>query len=65
MNMKISAAAAHKSPFEQIKHTDPNTGAEFWLSRDLSQVLGYGNYRNFEVVIEKAKLVYFNSGHDI
>jgi hypothetical protein len=38
MNMKISAAAAHKSPFEQIKHTDPNTGVELWLSRDLSQV---------------------------
>jgi DNA-damage-inducible protein D len=63
MNKKIQAV--HVSPFEQIKQTDPDSGAEFWSSRDLSQVLGYENYRNFEGVIEKAKLACFNSGHDI
>jgi len=28
-------------------------------------MLGYGDYRNFEGVIEKAKLSCFNSGHHI
>lgn len=52
----------HSSPYEQIKRTN-EAGAEFWSSRDFANVLGYGNYRNFEGVIEKAKLACFNSGH--
>jgi hypothetical protein len=32
---------------------------------DVVEVLGYDNYRNFEGVIEKAKLSCFNSGHRI
>ena len=27
---------------------------EYWSSRDFAEVLGYGDYRNFEGVIEKA-----------
>jgi len=50
------------SPFERIKRTN-DAGMEFWSSRDLSGVLDYGDYRNFEGVIEKAKLACFNSGH--
>jgi DNA-damage-inducible protein D len=38
---------------------------EYWSSRDFAEVLGYGDYRNFEGVIEKAKLSCFNSGHRI
>jgi DNA-damage-inducible protein D len=38
---------------------------EFWSSRDFSEILGYGDYRNFEGVIEKAKMACFNSGHRI
>ncbi|HPO07913.1 MAG TPA: DNA replication protein DnaD [bacterium] len=52
----------HVSPFERIKRTN-NAGMEFWSSRDFAQVLGYGDYRNFEGVIEKAKMACFNSGH--
>jgi DNA-damage-inducible protein D len=33
---------------------------EYWSSRDFAEVLGYGDYRNFEGVIEKAKLSCFN-----
>ncbi|RJP79657.1 MAG: DNA damage-inducible protein D [Desulfobacteraceae bacterium] len=54
----------HISPFEQIKQTT-DAGTEFWSSRDFSEVLGYGDYRNFESVIEKARLSCFNSGHRI
>jgi len=56
---------SHISPFEQIKHTDPDTGAEFWSSRDFYTVLGYDSYRNFEPVIKKAKLACLNSGHEV
>lgn len=42
----MQAADAHASPFELIKRTN-NAGGEFWSSRDLAKVLGYGDYRNF------------------
>lgn len=58
------ASEGHLSPFEQIKRTN-DAGVEFWSSRDFSTVLGYGNYRNFEAVVEKAKLACFNSGYRI
>jgi len=51
----------HVSVFERIKRTN-DAGMEFWSSRDFSDALGYGDYRNFEAVIEKAKLACFNSG---
>ncbi|HBC86513.1 MAG TPA: DNA damage-inducible protein D [Lentisphaeria bacterium] len=54
----------HISPFERIKRTN-EAGMEFWSSRTFAEVLGYGDYRNFEAVIEKAKLACFNSGHRI
>lgn len=58
------AAGSHQSPFEQIKRTN-DAGIEYWSSRDFAEVLGYGNYRNFEGVVEKAKLSCFNSGNRI
>jgi len=58
------APAGHISPFERIKHTN-EANNEYWESRDLAEVLEYTQYRNFEAVIEKAKLACFNSGHRI
>ncbi|MCX6998158.1 MAG: hypothetical protein NTV49_14015 [Kiritimatiellaeota bacterium] len=52
------------SPFERIKRTN-EANNEYWESRDLAEVLEYTQYRNFEAVIEKAKLACFNSGHRI
>jgi len=57
-------AAGHLSPFEKIKRTN-DADTEFWSSRDFAGILGYGDYRNFEGVVEKAKLACFNSGHRI
>ena len=54
----------HMSPFERIKRTN-DANNEYWESRDLAEVLEYTQYRNFEAVIEKAKLACFNSGHRI
>lgn len=58
------APAGRVSPFERIKRTN-QAGNEYWESRDLAEVLDYSQYRNFEAVIEKAKLTCFNSGHRI
>lgn len=60
----VKATGEHTSPFERIKRTN-DAGMEFWSSRDFSGILGYGDYRNFEGVVEKAKLSCFNSGHRI
>jgi len=59
-----NTTGGHISPFERIKRTN-DAGVEYWSSRDFAEVLGYGDYRNFEGVIEKAKLSCFNSGHRI
>lgn len=54
----------HSSPFEKIRRTN-DTGSEYWSSRDFAAVLGYNDYRNFEQVINKARLACFNSGERI
>jgi DNA-damage-inducible protein D len=60
----VQTAGAHTSPFERIRRTN-DAGMEFWSSRDFAGILGYGDYRNFEGVIEKAKIACFNSGYRI
>jgi DNA-damage-inducible protein D len=52
------------TPFEQIRRTNP-AGNEYWPSRDFARVLGYTDYRNFEAVIEKARMACFNSGQRV
>lgn len=46
--------------FENIKHIDEN-GQEYWLARELQEMLGYKEWRNFEKVIDKAKSACSNS----
>jgi hypothetical protein len=43
-----------KSPFEQLKEVDAE-GKEWWNSRKLARVMGYGKYWNFERVISKSQ----------
>ncbi len=50
--------------FEEIKHLD-EFGNEFWLARELQEVLRYREWRNFEVVINKAKTSCSTSNYDI
>jgi DNA-damage-inducible protein D len=40
-------------------------GVEFWLARDLQQLLGYEEWRNFVKVIEKAKIACEVSKHRV
>jgi DNA-damage-inducible protein D len=46
--------------FEQIKETDKNNN-EFWGARKLAKALEYKDFRNFLIVIEKAKEACENS----
>lgn len=39
------------------------SGVEFWLARDLQHLLGYSEWRNFNMVIAKAKTACEVSGH--
>ena len=50
--------------FEDIKHIDEN-GNEYWLARELQNVLNYTQWRRFEDVINKAKTACDNSNLDI
>jgi len=58
------APTGRNSPFERIRRTN-SAGAEFWSSREFAGVLGYSDYRNFEQVIQKARLACFNSGQKV
>lgn len=49
-----------KETFEEIKHIEGN-GEEYWLARELQKALEYKDWRNFEKVIEKAKISCQNS----
>lgn len=42
-----------------------DTGVEYWLARDLQQLLGYSKWENFQAVIAKAKTACEVSGHTV
>lgn len=46
--------------FEERVHKDGEQ--EFWLARELQELLGYTQWRNFEQVIEKAKIACTTAG---
>lgn len=50
--------------FESIKHYTED-GEEFWYARELSKVLQYSDWRNFQNAIFKAMEACQNSGNDI
>ena len=41
--------------FEDLVQHDPESNGEYWLARDLQELLGYAKWENFAKVIEKAK----------
>jgi DNA-damage-inducible protein D len=52
----------HKS-FENCAHA--RNGVEFWLARELQELLGYTQWRNFEAVIDKAKIACEKAGQAV
>ena len=53
-----------QSPFEQLKEVDAD-GKEWWNSRKLARVMGYGKYWNFERVIAKAQALTSQKGYHL
>jgi DNA-damage-inducible protein D len=52
----------HKSFEERVHDQD---GVEFWLARELQELLGYAEWRNFSLVIDKAKTACVNAGQAV
>lgn len=50
--------------FEKIAQTETERGTEFWFARDLQEALGYKEWRNFKLVIDKAITACENAGYD-
>lgn len=51
------------SPFEAIRMTN-DYGQDYWSSRAMARLLNYREYRNFEPVIEKARIACKGGGHN-
>ena len=62
MNNELSKSG--QSVFEQIKQTDAE-GNEYWGARQLSKILEYREFRNFQPVIEKAREACTNSEQSV
>lgn len=50
------------SKFDGIANIWPDSEVEFWYARDLQEILGYTEWRNFLKVVEKAKEACSNAG---
>jgi DNA-damage-inducible protein D len=62
--MKKELIVKLHADFEQLLHKEEETGVEFWLARDLQEVLGYQTWRSFEQVIQKAVTACENSDYN-
>jgi len=49
--------------FEESAYTQ--NGVEYWMARDIQRLLDYTEWRNFLLVIDKAKIACMNSGQNI
>ncbi|GEM_PF-749686 len=61
--MKTELIRSLTQDFESASHTADDV--EYWLARELQELLGYTEWRNFAFVIEKAKTACMNAGQDI
>jgi len=52
----------HASFEELVQHDE--TGNEFWLARELQELLGYARWENFAKVVDKARIACKGSGHE-
>jgi len=50
--------------FEKSVFVDQDSGVEFWLARQLQELLGYAKWENFTKVIDKAKISCKNAGFE-
>lgn len=62
--MKTEIIKSNIDRFESCAHKSKE-GIEFWLARDLQQLLGYTKWDNFTSVISKAKTACELTGHSV
>ena len=58
--MEKKTIEIYKKRFDDIRHEE--NGVEFWYARELMELLEYVQWRNFEKIIEKAKITCENNG---
>lgn len=61
--MKKEIIVQLNKTFEESAYVQ--NGIEYWMARDLQKLLDYIDWRNFSLVIEKAKIACFNAGQNI
>ena len=61
--MKKEIIAQLNKTFEESAYTQ--NGVEYWMARDMQKLLDYTEWRNFLLVIDKAKIACMNSGQNI
>lgn len=61
--MKTELIRSLTEDFESAAHVADNT--DFWLARELQGLFGYSEWRNFGLVIDKAKVACQNAGQDV
>ncbi len=62
--MKKEVITKLHSDFEHIVKVEDETGVEFWLARDLQNLLGYAKWENFVKVVSKEKTSCITAGYD-
>lgn len=62
--MKKEVVLKLHASFEELVQHDAGTDGEYWLARDLQELLGYAKWENFVKVIEKAQTACKASGFD-
>jgi hypothetical protein len=63
MDKSLLQPIEYLSPFDSIRQVSEQ-GREYWSARDLQQLLGYKNWREFEDAIERAMIACRNSGQN-
>jgi len=63
--MKRQLITKLHATLEKLVHKETATGTEFWLARDLQEVLGYVRWSNFEKVIQKAIVACERATNDV
>ena len=61
--MKKEIIVQLNKTFEESAYTQ--NGVEYWMARDVQKLLDYTEWRNFLLVIDKAKIACMNSGQNI
>jgi DNA-damage-inducible protein D len=62
--MKRHLITKYHNQLERLLHRDRDSGAEFWLARELQLALGYARWANFARVVHKAQIACQAAGHE-